>query len=96
MPDPGTTAQARDIVRHYALDLTPAGFHAQIIGADGTQYIDPFQPGDDRHYIAYRKRDLDSGKQMRCEVDGTDLSTNSLPAHLKRMMPKVSSDERLL
>ena len=76
-------------------DLTPTGFHAQIIGADGTQYIDPFQPGDDRHYIAYRKRDLVSGKQMRCEVDGTGLSTNSLPAHLKRLMPKVSSGATL-
>ena len=76
-------------------DLTPAGFHAQIIGMDGTQYVDPYQPGDDSHYIAYRKRDLETGKQMRCEVDGADLSTSGLSAHLKNLVPKVSSGATL-
>ncbi|HET7845706.1 MAG TPA: hypothetical protein VFL14_16245, partial [Xanthomonadales bacterium] len=33
-------------------DLTPKGFHAQVIGRDGTSYVDPYRPGDVEHYIA--------------------------------------------
>lgn len=55
-------------------DLTPKGFHAQIIGADGTIYIDPFQRGDADHYIAYRKHDHDRGERMICEVTGEPIA----------------------
>jgi hypothetical protein len=51
-------------------DLTPKGFHAQIIGVDGTVYVDPFQPGDLDHYIAYRKRDHLDGERGVCHVTG--------------------------
>ena len=40
------------------LDLTPAGFHAQILSAaTGTIYIDPARPGDARHYLSFFGRD---------------------------------------
>src|SRR5205085_8235085 len=46
--DPSATAR---------IDSTPHGFHAQVIGRDGTTYVDPYRPGDTAHYIAYAKRD---------------------------------------
>ena len=39
-------------------DTTPSGFHAMIMSADGTIYIDPYQNQDIDHYISYHKRDL--------------------------------------
>lgn len=51
-------------------DVTPKGFHAQIIGTDGTVYIDPYQPDDLDHYIAYRKRDHTDGQRGICHVAG--------------------------
>jgi hypothetical protein len=50
------------------IDLTPAGFHALILSADGTIYIDPFQRGDDRHYQSYYKRDFLSDKALACTI----------------------------
>lgn len=39
-------------------DLTPWGFHAQILAAgQSTIYIDPFQTGDQDHYVVYFKKD---------------------------------------
>lgn len=54
-------------------DLTPRGFHAQIIASDGTVYVDPYQPGDVDHYIAYRKHDHHKGERMICEVTGEPI-----------------------
>jgi hypothetical protein len=62
-------------------DLTPKGFHAQIISAHGTHYIDPYQPGDVDHYIAYARHDLDRGERMRCEVTGEELTDEDLHLH---------------
>ncbi len=50
-------------------DVTPKGFHAQVIGAGGTEYIDPLQPDDIDHYMVYSKRDL-PGKPHTCSVTG--------------------------
>jgi hypothetical protein len=59
------------------LDLTPKGFHAQVIGAAGTLYIDPFQPGDLDHYIAYRKRDHVDGTRGVCLVSAAPVAKSS-------------------
>ncbi len=41
------------------LDVTPAGFHAQILSATtGTIYIDPARRGDTQHYLSFFKRDM--------------------------------------
>jgi hypothetical protein len=55
-------------------DVTPKGFHAQIISAVGTMYIDPFQPGDVDHYISYNKRDHTHGERGKCEVTGEEVA----------------------
>jgi predicted outer membrane repeat protein len=41
------------------LDVTPAGFHAQILSpATGTIYIDPARRSDTQHYLSFFKRDM--------------------------------------
>lgn len=76
-------------------DITPAGFHAQIISWEGTSYIDPYQPGDDQHYIAYRKRDHQSDKRRTCSVTGADLPQDRSSPELNRVVAKVSSGATL-
>ncbi|GAB3574957.1 reprolysin-like metallopeptidase [Hymenobacter daeguensis] len=44
------------------LDLTPAGFHAQVLSAAvGTFYIEPGQRGDSRHHLSFFGRDARPG-----------------------------------
>ncbi len=42
--------------RMVRFDLTPAGFHAMVLSADGDYFIDPYQRGDGTHHISYYKR----------------------------------------
>lgn len=39
-------------------DLTPAGFHAQVLSPEGTYYVDPYWHLDDSAYVSYFKKDL--------------------------------------
>lgn len=39
-------------------DRTPLGFHAMILSAHGTIYIDPYSRNDTTHYISYDTRDF--------------------------------------
>lgn len=78
------------------MDLTPQGFHAQIIGWEGTTYVDPYQPGDIDHYIAYRKRDAqESGPRPVCEVTGQELPKDAPNFQKKGLAAKVSSGTSL-
>jgi hypothetical protein len=45
-------------------DLTPLGFHALILSANGTVYIDPYQLDDMVHYQSYYKTDFVSDKSL--------------------------------
>jgi hypothetical protein len=51
---------------------TGAGFHAIVISAIGTSFIDPYARGDTEHYIAYFKRDqsLAGRGPFACSVPG--------------------------
>lgn len=40
------------------LDITPAGFHAMILSADHTIFVDPYGRGNTTDYISYYRRDL--------------------------------------
>jgi hypothetical protein len=83
LDDPTATAR---------IDLTPKGFHAQILGAGGTFYVDPYQPGDVDHYIAYNKRDHVHGKRGICLVTGEPVATE----HTDLMpLPNLSSGGNL-
>jgi hypothetical protein len=55
------TYTARGVTNPYELahlDLTPAGFHAQVLSPDGAWYIDPVTRADNSNLASYRKRDL--------------------------------------
>jgi hypothetical protein len=44
------------------LDLTPRGFHAQVLTGGGNSfYIDPVAPTDAQHYRGFYKRDMNRG-----------------------------------
>ncbi len=50
-------------------DLTPRGFHAMILSANGTVYIDPYWRDDDRTHLSYFKLDYVSDEPFKCLVD---------------------------
>jgi hypothetical protein len=51
-------------------DLTPLGFHAQVLAAGRTVYVDPYTAGDTAHYISYDKKGLKLGnRRFECLVD---------------------------
>ncbi|HJT81729.1 MAG TPA: zinc-dependent metalloprotease family protein [Chthoniobacterales bacterium] len=71
--DPGTTAR---------IDLTPRGFHAMILSAEGQIYIDPYSRDTDTDYISYFKQDLSSAKPFECQLEqaGADVAPFAEPS----------------
>jgi hypothetical protein len=50
-------------------DLTPEGFHAQILSPNGRVFIDPHNQGDIRHYISYYSRDFhNKDGEFQCQL----------------------------
>ena len=61
-------------------DITPAGFHAMVLSAGETWYIDPAQPGDRSQYIAYTKSDFyATTDKRRAECSPLAGPTSALP-----------------
>jgi hypothetical protein len=50
------------------MDLTPHGFHAQILSPNGRVFIDPYSQGDTEYYISYYTRDYHKEADFECEV----------------------------
>ncbi|MEM8679327.1 MAG: reprolysin-like metallopeptidase, partial [Planctomycetota bacterium] len=40
-------------------DLTPQGFHAQVLSPDGAYYVDPYYHLDDSVYVSYERTDFE-------------------------------------
>jgi len=61
LDDPDTTMRC---------GMTGAGFHAIVLGPGGTYYVDPYQRGDESHYVSYFTRDyrLAEGAEWQCEA----------------------------
>jgi uncharacterized repeat protein (TIGR01451 family) len=63
------------------LDWTPAGFHAQILSADGAVYVDPAFRHDPTVYVCYARRDLQRATgDFVCLLPGDFNATQPLGA----------------
>ena len=64
-----------DAAASVRLDLTPQGFHAQVLTAGGQSfYIDPVRRTDARHYLAFYKSDMNraaAGPMPSCDFQAT-------------------------
>jgi reprolysin-like metallo-peptidase family M12B/Big-like domain-containing protein len=67
---------------------TGAGFHAIILSAAGTAYIDPYHRGDTRHHISYFKRDgrPGIGREFECQVMGGTESPAIDPREMEEIL----------
>ena len=64
------------------MDLSPHGFNAQILsGKNGTVYISPVAPRDNRHNISYFKKDSRRPDDWRCLVEAHDYEQHVKDLH---------------
>ena len=49
-------------------DLTPHGFHAQILSPSGRVFIDPHNQGDVFNYISYYTKDYKKAVEFECQL----------------------------
>ena len=61
-------------------DVTPAGFHAIVLGADANSwYIDPYAKEDTEHYISYYKKDFAGESAFTCFAEDIKDAEGILP-----------------
>jgi hypothetical protein len=70
-------------------DWTPSGFHAMVLSARGTLFVDPRAKDDESHYVAYDKRDYARSHphDFRCGVTGAFLSKEDAGVHRDDVLP---------
>jgi hypothetical protein len=60
-------------------DLTPRGFHAMVLSAEGTWYVDPETPGQIERYASYRRADLTPPGGFTCHFEPESVSRELPP-----------------
>ncbi|QKK07066.1 MAG: hypothetical protein HND58_02075 [Planctomycetota bacterium] len=55
------------------LDVTPQGFHAQVLSPNGRVMVDPLNRGDRTHYASYYAEDTERKHDWQCEGAIGDL-----------------------
>ncbi|MHC4401514.1 MAG: reprolysin-like metallopeptidase, partial [Planctomycetota bacterium] len=61
-------------------DVTPAGFHAQVLSPSGDYYVDPYWHLDDSLYVSYFKRDCVPDSEAILADDLLEESVSDLAA----------------
>ncbi len=68
------------------VDLTPRGFHAQVLGSTGAGFdIDPVSPTDTRHCLSYYPQDVTpaaTGQPFRCGSEATPAQEQASTARV--------------
>lgn len=85
------TYNARGITDRTAigkLDVTPFGFHAMILSANGTTYIDPYSLTDQDYYMVYHKKDFITDKEFSCQVAALHGHSEVKDIHLNPAVAK--------
>ena len=76
-------------------DLTPEGFHAQILSPNGRVFIDPYSTGDVDHYISYYTRDYKKNNDdFRCQVIFDEYKMPEPKSYQERPIPPTGPQLR--
>ncbi len=76
------------------LDLSPLGFHAQVLSPSGAVYVDPAYRGDTEIYVSYYKRDYQKMDGWTCLTEGSDAPEKSISSSVNGLN-KVQSGATL-
>ena len=75
-----------DAAASVRLDLTPRGFHAQVLTSEGKSfYIDPVTRTDTQHYLAFYRADMNraaAGPAMTCGFEPTKAEEQASAARV--------------